>query len=306
MIIIWIVLLLLSGIVVLILPSDAQALGGATVLLPATALVIAGAVLFRSHSRQLAFLALLIEAGFGLNYAGGLEGRARFPDYGSLLLLGLTCVILLWIPYQLCLTPLRWARRDGFVTPEAFKGMVYKLLPPVFFPFYVFLLFTLPTAVAFWVIPNSKLIQEGTLRLASLTVIFLACAQGVVVHAIRRFVEAHPGLVTSYARVPVSERSVLVGGIVVTATGCFAEVWRGDWILWVGSAVYLNLVVHTLAPLWFQKPFSFSRSVPSESGVPVEHAEFLRRVSRYALWLFPLAALYGIMLAIALGASQVK
>lgn len=304
MIIIWIAFLFLGGIVFLILPSDAHALGGAMVLLPAVALAIAGGTLLRSHARQFALLGFLLETGIGLNYAGGLEDRVPFPDYGSLVLLALMCAALLWIPYQLCLTPLRWARREGVVTPEVFSGLVNNVVPTVLLPFNSFLVFSLPTAVLFWVIPDSKLIQEGTLRLAPLTVIFLACAQGVALKGVRRFIGAHSSLARAYAFVRMSERSVLLWGVALAAAGCVAEIWRGDWILWIGSAAYLILVVHTLAPFWLQKPFALPGPHLSPSITPDQSAASLPSGFRYAFWLMPLAIVYLVSLAVTLAVTR--
>jgi drug/metabolite transporter (DMT)-like permease len=60
---IWLAFLGLVGIVSLILPSDPQVLGGSTALLPAIAWAIAAGVLIRSHAREFALLAFLLEAG---------------------------------------------------------------------------------------------------------------------------------------------------------------------------------------------------------------------------------------------------
>lgn len=301
---IWFAILVLAGIVFLILASDPRALGGATALLPAIALAIAGGMVLRSQVRQFAFLAFLFEAGVGLNYAGGLEGRAPFPAYGSLVLLALMCATLLWIPYELCLTSLRWARRDGLITPEAFKGLVYELIPTLSLPFNAFLLFVLPTAVGFWVIPDSKLIESGTLRLTALTVIFLACAQGTALWGVRRFVSVHPSPAKAYASIPISERTLLLWGIGLAVAGCFAEIWRGHWILWIGSAVYLILAVHTVAPLWVQGPCVVSRAHPHPSIAPTRPSGSWPSGFRYALWLMPLAVIYLVSLAVTLAVTR--
>jgi hypothetical protein len=304
MMMIWFAILGLGGIVFLILPSDPQALGGAITLLAVIAWVIAGGTLIPSRARQFALLAFLFEAGAGLNYAGGLEGRAPFPDYGSLGLLAVMCAVLLWIPYQLVLIPLRWARREGVVTPEVFAGLVNAVIPTLFLPFNTFLGFSLPTAVLFFVIPDSKLIQEATLRLAPLTVIFLACAQWVVLRGIRRFVSAYPSPAKAYAFIPISERSVLLWGVGLAAAGCVAEIWRGDWILWIGSAGYLIFVVHTLSPLWVQKPLAFLGASADTSVARAQPSVFLPGLLRYAIWLTPLSIIYLIALAIALSVTR--
>lgn len=304
MVLIWLALLGLGLIVSVILPSEPQTLGGSTVLLAAIAWAIAGGLLIRSHTRELALLAFVLEAGVGLNYAGGLEARAAFPNYSSLALLALMCAVLLWIPYRLTLTPFRRARHDGAVTPEVFARLAKGLIPTLFLPFNAFLSLSLPTAVLFWVIPDSVLIQKGILRLAPLAVIFLACAQAIVLRGVRRFVHAHPGFARAYALIPVSERSLGLWGGGLAAAGCLAEIWRGNWMLWIGSAVYLVLVVHTLAPLWVQNPFAPSRPVPPPSIAAAEPAVSLPSAFRYALWLMPLGAIYLVVLATTLAVTR--